>query len=285
MPLPPLPSLPNSWQSCIFGDQTRVASITTSVPGFEVEASLNTQRLAFIGDAVLHLGITDWLHGRYPTHGNSSLMAKRIALLEERPAEWAKLYKLPSRLVVRSATGEANNPVSKGDLFRAYVAAVYLHGGGSGAGSNITNGWMKELLNFEQEEGIAEVDSDESSNGGMNSTAFDRTSDGDELSGMLNDLLTLPNQTPKQKLATQPPPNALNVQTSNSRNALSLLNEMATRRRAQLAWDDNSSGPDHAKTWASKLLVEDQEFIGSGHNKKQARSSAAEIALKSLKWD
>ncbi|KAF8490740.1 hypothetical protein JB92DRAFT_3007750 [Gautieria morchelliformis] len=270
MALPPLPLLPPLWKSRVFGED---------LPG-GVETP-DTERLAFIGDVIVNLGITSWLHDRYPKHHNHSLRAKLMDISSKKPGEWAKLYKLPSHVVVTlSGPDESKTqPISKGDLFRAYVGAVYLDGGGERGGGVITSGWIKQIMEFEEQEGrgSSESDSDDSTEGDVTEI---REKDRDGIGGMLNALL-IPSEPPKQKPAAQL---RVNTPESNSRNFLSLLNEKAIQKRSMLAWDDRPTGPDHAKTWEAKLTVEGQEFVGAGHNKKQAKSAASEVALKALKW-
>lgn len=70
MSLPSLPQLPASWKSRVFGDQFTCQD----VDGPEnIEDFPDTERLAFIGDAIVYLGITKWLHEHYPNHHNHSL--------------------------------------------------------------------------------------------------------------------------------------------------------------------------------------------------------------------
>jgi dsRNA-specific ribonuclease len=66
---PSLPLLPLSWRSRVFGEQT--TSQHADDPSGNVETLPDTERLAFIGDAIVHLGITSWLHERYPKHNRS----------------------------------------------------------------------------------------------------------------------------------------------------------------------------------------------------------------------
>lgn len=85
MSLPSLPPLPPSWRSRVFGKQT------TSMDGLsgDTETLPNTERLAFIGDAIVHLGITSWLHERYPHLHNRSLGVSKTRHLQ---VSWCKLF-------------------------------------------------------------------------------------------------------------------------------------------------------------------------------------------------
>jgi hypothetical protein len=167
------------------------------------------------------------------------------------------MYKLPSHVAIRTydPASPTIQPVKskKRDLFRAYVAAVYLKDGGGHGGNIITSEWIKGILEYDEEDKSSESESEDSSSEDEMGKGSN-TKDGDELSGMLNALLIPRSGVPKRKPASQLPPASTNVQTLNSRNFLSILNEKATQRRVQLSWVDNSSGPDHAKTWTSKLI-------------------------------
>lgn len=69
MSLPVLPDLSATWKSRVFGEGDVP---NQNVNGSEVITALpDTERLAFIGDAIVHLGLTNWLHERYPQHRQS----------------------------------------------------------------------------------------------------------------------------------------------------------------------------------------------------------------------
>ena len=172
----------------------------------------------------------------------------------KKPGEWAKMYKFQSHVVVTHSSGlePPPQPISKGDLFRAYVGAVYLNGGGDHGGGIITNGWIKQIMEFDEQGNHADSesgsDSDASAEDGYIPTGG---KNGDEISGMLNALLIPPSEAPpKLKPPSQLP---INIPVSNTRNSLSLLNEKAIQKKKELDWYENPTGPDHARTWEVKL--------------------------------
>lgn len=176
-------------------------------------------------------------------------------ILSKKPGEWAKLYKLPSYIVVTLDSGPGKSkahPISKGDLFRAYAGAVYLYNGGDCGGGVITHDWIKQIMRFEEQKDNKDGEDDSNSDSSTeDEIILTRKQDSDGISGMLNSLLIPSSDVPKQKSTPQVP---ANIPTSNTRNFLSFLNEKAIQKKAALAWDDNPTGPDHAKTWTSKLI-------------------------------
>ncbi|HEV7737702.1 MAG TPA: hypothetical protein VGO47_10075, partial [Chlamydiales bacterium] len=135
-----------------------------------------TERLIFIGETIFELGAKDWLHDHYRKHNNSSLKARHrshsIAVIKtneipqvklnrispRKAGSWGKLYKLPSRLAV-ATTGEQPMPkLTAGDLFVAYLGALYLSQKGLTASSNAAIVWIRSMLDYEQTEGSAESD-------------------------------------------------------------------------------------------------------------------------------
>lgn len=172
--------------------------------------------------------------------------------VSKKPGEWAKLYKFQSHVVTQSSgPGELKSqPVSKGDLFRAYVGAVYLNGGGDNGGGVITNRWIKQIMELEEQNNHGNSDGRSDSDDSTDDENISRNNV-DEISGMLNALLTpLSEAPPKLKPPSQFP---INVPLSNTRNFLSLLNEKAIQKKKMLTWDENPTGPDHARTWEAKL--------------------------------
>lgn len=158
------------------------------------------------------------------------------------------LYKLSSYAVV-SRTQARPRPTHKGDLFRAYIGAVYLDRGGDHGGGAITSRWIKEIMEFEGPQ--AHKSDDDKDSDDSTDALSTKGKEGDVISGML-DSLRIPSEHPVQK--PNPVPHVpISIPTSNSRNSLSILNEKASQKKSPLDWDDDSSGPDHAKAWTSKL--------------------------------
>lgn len=74
MPLPPLPPLPPNWQTRVFTPQATAQDRTQP----EGEGALpDAERLALLGNAILQLGVTEWLHKHFPqTHGSNLTVSK-----------------------------------------------------------------------------------------------------------------------------------------------------------------------------------------------------------------
>lgn len=177
------------------------------------------------------------------------LKAKLLNLSSDKPREWALLYKLSSHAVI-SRTQEARpRSTSKGDLFRAYIGAVYLDRGGDHGGGAITSRWIKEIMEFEGSQGH-KSDDDKASDDSTDPLSTNGKDNG--VIGGMPDSLRIPSEHPIQQ--PEPAPQVpISIPASNSRNSLSILNERASQKKLVLDWDDDSSGPDHAKAWTSKL--------------------------------
>jgi len=271
MLLPPLPSLPPLWMARIFGEQSQKSNGKDN----DDSRTPTINHLVFTGYTVLQLGITTWLNDRYPKNEYANITTKLTKMMAKKPASWSKLYKLPTYFTVSKIQKESKNPfLSKGNLFAAYIGAIYSD---TGSRVSTTNNFIRSILNFEAEEGSAESDGEDeilpnklrrlpegTSGGGVHSR-------GNPVSPMNNG---------KRPTTVSPPLSP----GENGQNALSRFNELATQKRVIPLWNDEVSGPDHVRIWVATLSVEGHRFEGQGNSKKQARASAADMALKGLQW-
>ncbi|KAF8519132.1 hypothetical protein BU17DRAFT_66071 [Hysterangium stoloniferum] len=277
MPPPPLPPLSPLWTPRIFGGTQQSNRKDVDDPRIPT-----TDHLVFTGYTVLQLGIVTWLNHRYPKYPYGSLTAKLTTMMERKPASWSKLYKLPSRLPVSKVQKQPENTLlSRGNLFAAYVGAIY-----SDSGNKVVtiNNFIMAILDFEEKEGIAESES------------------GDETIPMAQAYVkTFPEGMSARRVASHgsshgsfvdpihngKPSTTVSLPSSpveSSQNPLSYFNELSAKRKVEASWDAESSGPDHIKVWVATLTVGDKQFHGQGNGKSQAKAAAAEMALKALKW-
>jgi len=99
----------------------------------EEKALKDNQRMEFLGDAVLNLGVSHLLMQRFPLMKEGDLSQMRSGLVSEsRLAECARSLDLGSHLLLGKGEAQSNGsakPSILADAFEAVVAAVYLDGG------------------------------------------------------------------------------------------------------------------------------------------------------------
>lgn len=118
--------------------------------------------------------------------------------------------------------------LSTADLFLAYIGAIYLT-------RRDPTIWIKGILDYEQEEGSAESESESLSPYSLPMTP---PPNGRRFNGMI------PN--PARSPAENTPPSTAN--------ALSELNEIAMKKGMLVNWKEDASGPDHARTWTATAI-------------------------------
>lgn len=93
----------------------------------------HNQRLEFLGDAVLQILVSDLIYHRFPELQEGVLTKLRSSLTDE-PANigYTRALELDLALLLgkgEASTGGRSKPATLGDLFEAFLAAVYLDGG------------------------------------------------------------------------------------------------------------------------------------------------------------
>ena len=89
----------------------------------------------------------------------------------------------------------------------------------------------------------------------------------------------LPSPVPNLVQAPLPPAPSTHISPTNGKNPVMILNEL----RPGLKYDFVSeSGESHAKNFVMSVMVDAQNFQGSGRNKKLAKARAAQAALSAL---
>lgn len=178
--------------------------------------------------------------------------------MESKPSAWGRLYKLRSYCPVPSAASNDDNPTmlsppptpvtlrSNAALFCAYVGALFHeHGGEEREGFHITNKWIAGILEYEIAEGSAYGSEDEVTTRSRMQTPRPK--------------YISPSSSPTQSL--QSSAGNRNVTANgdgggeNGRNAVSVLNELATKRGKELFWDGFSSGAPHLSVWTVTLKL------------------------------
>ncbi|KIJ46422.1 hypothetical protein M422DRAFT_29270 [Sphaerobolus stellatus SS14] len=260
MPEPSLPPLDPVWFSAIFGGQASNDE-RQDVPGRD--------RLAFLGETILHLGVMAWLNDRYPRYNRVNLKEKQAELATpKKAASWGQLYRLLSRLnlTAMNALQPGSVKPSNADLFLAYLGAVYLSNGVSGlsSGTEVAVKWIGDILQYEEEEGKAASDSD-----------------WEEETVLRPSSQPAPRQTAGPPWSCAPPPAHSIPSPHLSRegtgiNALSQVNEKLAQRGVVLEWDETPFGADHTRKWILKTKFNGKEYTGEATTKKVARTRAAE---------
>ncbi len=102
----------------------------------------HNETLAFLGDAVLGLVVTDLLHGRSPNEAPGPLTARRAELVSgKRLAAWAERLELAPYLRLGRGEDQGEGRAKESVLataLEAVIAAVYLDGGLTPARALIT---------------------------------------------------------------------------------------------------------------------------------------------------
>ena len=93
----------------------------------------DNERLEFLGDAVLQLGVSDLLMARFPNFTEGQLSKIRAAVVNEQSlAGLARKFALGRHLLLgkgEEASGGRDKPSLLADTLEAIIAAVYLDGG------------------------------------------------------------------------------------------------------------------------------------------------------------
>jgi len=236
----------------------------SNVPPFE--------QLVLIGATVIQFGISNWLIDYYPNDSMRNL-TELGRLTNGKPSSWGKLYRLrslcsassvsyaqtslPSPLPSPSAPGMV--PRSNGELFRAYVGALFLENGGEKGGLSTTNRWIQKILEHEVKQGTMET-----------------TPEDDESSGM-SYISPLPSPISQATARVTSSPS-----NGNTANALSMLNELAIKHKKEISWNATSKGQSHEPTWIMELSISGYgtKYKATHTLKKTAQNLAAESALK-----
>jgi ribonuclease III len=93
----------------------------------------DNERLEFLGDAVLELGVSDLLMKNFPDYQEGQLSQMRAAIVNEQTlAEMAQAFRLGECLLLgkgEEASGGRSKPSLLANAFEALIAAIYLDGG------------------------------------------------------------------------------------------------------------------------------------------------------------
>ncbi|KAG8834280.1 hypothetical protein FRC20_007497 [Serendipita sp. 405] len=121
------------------------------------------ERLAFLGDQILGLYVSEILFRRHLRAKNSFLTNRRsLVVSNDQVARWSNAYGLPNRIrahpaqisVVRSTVA------ARAAVFEAYLAAVYLS-----EGSDRAQNWVKPLIELVLEEADEREETEDSDSG------------------------------------------------------------------------------------------------------------------------
>lgn len=121
------------------------------------EFNSDNQRLEFLGDAVLNMVITELLFEKYKEASEGILTQKRIFLVKEETL-FKKAKKLGLEEFILLGTGEEkqggrNKSSILGDLFEAFIGALYLD-----KGYEYTKDFLSKLFKEEIEDVNLEID-------------------------------------------------------------------------------------------------------------------------------
>ncbi len=93
----------------------------------------DNERMEFLGDAVLELGVSDMLMKKFPSYTEGQLSKLRASVVNEQPlAELARRFGLGEHLLLgkgEEISGGRDKNSLLANTFEALIAAVYLDGG------------------------------------------------------------------------------------------------------------------------------------------------------------
>ncbi|THV07500.1 ribonuclease III [Dendrothele bispora CBS 962.96] len=248
-PLPPLPR--------IEGDLDLALAVFTHSSLAFASANNNydnSERLAFLGERVLELAVTDHFFKCRPMLTVDEIdMRRKIILSEENYKRWIDGYELRSRLRVNpNIPNPLDIPQEMEKFFQSYVGAVFLrHGMGT-----ITN-WISPLIDPNNTSApLPEYST---------STPY------------YNDLPPPPKGAPPH-LPGSPSTSGLLV-------TLASFHEQAAKNGFHVTYQAQSEGQSHLPTWTVRCFVNNEERgRGVGKNQKIAKEEAARKAWASMGW-
>ncbi|KAG8966071.1 hypothetical protein FRC03_012555 [Tulasnella sp. 419] len=137
--LPSLPSISKEDARAVFAHPSIKKSPKKALR--DAEIAQNYRRLAFLGDTILSMVVTDYLYERYRHHRPGVYHAERVKFINNKQlAEWSMEYGLMTKL--NYSGSRISDSINVGaSVFEAYVAAVYKEGGLSGV-----KAWLEELI-------------------------------------------------------------------------------------------------------------------------------------------
>lgn len=116
-----------------FLDSRNLQKALTHKSFLSVEKSFNNEKLEFLGDAVVDLIFSEWLHELFQTEDEGTLSKKRASLVNETVlSDVALELKLDQLLIMGKGeikTDGARNPRILASVFEAIVGAVFLESG------------------------------------------------------------------------------------------------------------------------------------------------------------
>ncbi|KAG8766599.1 hypothetical protein FRC16_007618, partial [Serendipita sp. 398] len=118
----------------------------------------NNERLAFFGDQVVHMCVTDVLFERLRNSNPGDLDTKRARFVSvKRAVAWSDSYELVRRLQAppHQLPVMQSNKAQKTQLFRSHLAVAFLQDG-----YESTRNWLRELMELTWDEAMEEEDED-----------------------------------------------------------------------------------------------------------------------------
>ncbi len=116
-----------------FKDQKNLQKSLTHKSFVSAEKGFNNEKLEFLGDAVVDLVFSEWLHELYVTEDEGTLSKKRASLVNETIlSDVALELKLDQALIMGKGeikSDGARNPRILASVFEAIIGAVFLESG------------------------------------------------------------------------------------------------------------------------------------------------------------
>ena len=121
----------------------------------QLSPSASNERLEFLGDAVLELGVSDCLFTLYPNMPEGKLTQSRASLVcESTLATLARDFSLGTYLLLGNGedqSGGREKPSLLADVFEALLGAVYLDGGAEAARNLVVHLFTPLATNLPQQ--------------------------------------------------------------------------------------------------------------------------------------
>lgn len=261
----------------------------------------DNDKLAFLGDQVIQMCVTEVLFRRCPGDKTSALSPRKSYLVsKQKLAEWSDEYELPTR--IRGPEHQLltiqTNKLQRAQVFQAYIAAYFLE-----KGYLETKAWLKPVIdatydemlqNTEEYEVQQELDdvteppfSPPQSTGmhtPVSSPRRNRTPSLGMSPGMTPINMRSPASSGMSSTSTRSPGPA-SPPSKPLINSLSIFNEKCSQNNLEATWTELTEGPAHQRTFTMTLKIQGHRGVlgkGQATSKKQAQQLAAEEALKKL---
>jgi len=239
----------------------------------------DNERLAFLGDQVLALVVTEILWKRFPV-ARTGQLSPRKAYLVSKPqvARWSEEYDLPHRIKgpEHQVLTIQRNERQKAQVFQAYIAAMFLQ-----VGYLHTMAWMSPLVEATYEVMLTETEEEDEVEQVLDdgSDATSTTSPPQSTGTVPSSPQTNPPSTPRRPSNI---PNSPRSPPASPSGALSAFNQLCSQRHLEAEWTELTLGQAHQPMFTMTVKIQgDSEILGRGtaSTKRAAQQIAADEAL------